>query len=82
MEGALARKQLIEDRAERKEIGAVVGSLAANLFRRHVAHGAENNSGFRALGQRGRVGTGSVRLRHQLGQPEVENLDSSIFREK
>ena len=72
-------KQLVENRSECEQIGTVIGRLTSDLFRRHIADGAEDNSGFRAVGHRGRSRIGSARMLDQLCQTKVENLDSSIF---
>ncbi|MCG3159451.1 MAG: hypothetical protein JMDDDDMK_00440 [Acidobacteria bacterium] len=58
--------------------------FAAHLLRRHVAYGAHNHARVGQRLQRRRFGTYAARqlLRLQLRQPEVENLDAPVFRDK
>ena len=46
LEGPLARRHLVEDRAEGELIGSEVHRLSAGLLRRHVSDGAEDRPGF------------------------------------
>jgi hypothetical protein len=74
LEGALARRHLVEQRPQGELVRAEVSRLAARLLRRHVAHRAED-------GARAR-GSGSAILRRsrlvQLGQAEVEDLHEAV----
>ena len=63
LEGALAGEDLVEDRAEREDVGARVGLLPAQLLGGHVVRSPHHRSAARQLG------------RAQLGEPEVEDLD-------
>ena len=47
LEGRPPVEHLVEHRAEREDVGAVVDRLAAHLLRRHVADGAEHGAGRR-----------------------------------
>ena len=79
-----ARYHLIQHRTEREDIGAGIGLLALQLFRRHVLEGAENHSFF---GEGVVPGLGST-LRKSLGQrygmvheprqPKVQQLGSGL----
>jgi hypothetical protein len=79
LERALARDHLVEENAERKDIGARIGRLARRLFRCHVAGRAQNPA------FTGEIGTRSDRRRraigcrrHDLGETEVEHLDDPV----
>ena len=71
LERPAAGEHLVEDDAQREEVGAAVGALAPQLFRRHVAHRAHQ-------------GGGPSRLRPprqravQRGQAEVEDLHPAV----
>src|SRR5262249_6529103 len=57
VEGALARRHLIEDRAERELVGAEVEWLTSRLLRRHVARRAHDRAGLRrGLDRRWKLG--------------------------
>ena len=77
-ERLLPRHHLVKNRSEGEDIGAVVGGLAANLLRRHVAHGSHYHAGLSSVGDC-RFRSGGVPWLGQLGQAEVQNLDPSIF---
>ena len=72
-------QHFVEDRAEAKQVGAVIGGVSANLFRGHVTNRAQHNARFRAPGQSGCAGTECFRLLDEFGEAEVKNLDAPIF---
>ena len=76
-ERAAAGEHLVEDRAEGEDVGAVIDVLRAHLLGRHVRDGAHHRAGRGGHLLRRRVGI-AVR-RGELGQTEVEDLDSSVF---
>ncbi len=77
-EGPVAREHFVEQRAERKQIGARVDRLSADLFRRHVAHRAHDGTGVGHRGGcRGRFRGAGV-FRQALGEAEIENLDPAV----
>ncbi len=43
--GVMPREHFVEDRAKRKDVGAVVGGFATDLLGRHVAGGSEDPPG-------------------------------------
>src|SRR6266550_3207583 len=53
--GSFARKHLVENRAERKNIGAWIGGFAPYLLGRHIAGGAEDPAGLRVADLLGRL---------------------------
>ena len=76
-------EHLVESHAEGPEVGALVGDLAAGLFRAHVRGGSEDHPGRRCPSEV-RVGEidGSLPLddasggpRRHLREPEVQHLD-------
>ena len=78
--GAIARPsagdQLVEDQAERIDVGPLVGRLAARLFRRHVVERANQRAGHRIDGRaRGRPRDAEV---HQ--QRMVLRIDHDVRR--
>ena len=73
-EGGPPRQRLVEDRADREEIRALVGLLPEHLLRRHVAGRADQEAGARQLRTR-LDGLRHVR-RQPAREPEVEELDS------
>ena len=83
MESTLAGNHFVENRAERKQVGALVGNFPANLLGRHVAGRAHHEASIRDYldggGISGRVGLFGL---SQLGQAEVENLRASVFRDE
>ncbi len=87
LERALAGQHLVEDGAQSKNVGAMVGALAAHLFRRHVADGAHHVTGsgggmLLVHGLQVRMGRSQSVVLHQLGQTEVEDLDAAVIQNK
>ena len=79
MEGPLAREHLVEDRAEREDVGPRVGAPSAHLFGRHVPERPEDDAGLGAGRGRGEIGgLGALLLMRQLGEAEVEDLDAAV----
>jgi len=76
LESALAAQHFVEHGAECEEVGARVNSLAAHLFRRHVADGAHH----RAWVSDGCHGFGGAAARDgRSREAKVENLDVPVF---
>ena len=72
-ECAPAGQHLVEDRAEREEVGACAGRLSAYLFRRHVPGRAHDQI---AIGVGGRGLSVRVGLHRQA---EVQDLDRPVY---
>jgi hypothetical protein len=68
-ECSAAGAELVEDRADCKDVGTRVGRLAPSGFRRHVPDGAVNRP--RLVEIRTEIG-------RQLGQTEVQDLERSV----
>jgi len=87
LEGAVPGEHLVQDDAERPDVGPLVHGLASRLLGRHVGGGAQENTGLGpGLGQGGRPGqvargTGDGVARPRLGQAEVEDLHPAVGRE-
>ena len=77
MERAAAGQQLVQNHAERKDVGAVVRLETAHLFWRHVPDRAHHDAG-RGDGLL-RRGVRAGRVAFQLGQAEVQNLDAVVM---
>ena len=83
MKRAFSGKHLVEDGAERENVGTRVSRLAAHLLRRHIADCPHDSSsvGSRDL-LRGRF-AGSIGFRAgELCQTEIENLGAPIVSDK
>ena len=80
LEGAARGEHLVEQRAEREDVRAVIHRLAFGLLGRHVRDGAHDRAlnRLRALGQYrlAHIG-GAGGAGHQLGKAEVEHLDAA-----
>ena len=79
VEGAVAGEHLVEDRAQREEVGAGVGGETPHLLRRHVPIRADHHAGPR-LGERPRrrqLVAGALGA-DELGDPEVEDLGPPV----
>ncbi len=77
LERATAGGHLIEDRAEREEVGARIGRQPARLLRRHVVDRAEHGPHRRQVSPRGRRGAGRLSaglVVLELRESEVEDL--------
>ena len=77
MERAASREHLVEDAAEREDVGAMIAALPANLFGRHVADRAEHDARFGRGRHRGCVGR-RERVRGLSRQTEIEDLDRAV----
>src|SRR5437588_9646834 len=80
MERAAAGKHLVQNRAERKDVGTMIDSLPAYLFGRHVTHRAHHDTRASIDASRRYIclGFGAFNLR-QLGNSKVENLYAPVF---
>ena len=78
-EGPTAREHLVEDRAERKNVRAMVRGLAAHLLGRHVADRSHDRARL-GRGDGGRGLRAVARAAGDAGEAEVENLDVTGFR--
>ena len=87
LESARAGNNFVEDGAETENVGAMIDDVAAHLFGRHVADGAENRAG-RSGGGRGdggAAGAGTCAEGRLLGQAKIENFyavvvgDENVF---
>ncbi len=79
-----ARCHFVQDDTERKEIGARIQGFAAGLFGRHVGHGADRGAHDGRVEARAGIVGGASRpdLRGELGQPEVQDLHLTAFRDE
>ena len=77
-ERSLAREQLVEDRSEREDVGAVIDRESLYLLGRHVAGGPHDRPGLRVARDRWRhLVARSVGL-DPLGQAKVEDLHVAV----
>src|SRR5208337_4570477 len=74
LKGALAREHFVEDGAKSKDVRAVIGALAADLLRGHIADGTHDNAWFRDAADGARAIFGSLQRLGELSQAEVENF--------
>src|SRR5207249_1753300 len=77
---------LVEDRAEREDVGAVIGVLPLHLFRRHVGYRSHDGAAQRLEGRRIRASSlpwrNHGRIAHQLGDAEVDDLQAALDRDE
>ena len=74
----MAGGHLVEDHAEREEVGAVVGGGHAQLLGGHVGEGADGEA-FLGEGRLGMEAHGlGLLVLAQLGEAEVEDLDPAV----
>ena len=76
----MAAEHLVENRAEREDVRAVIGGLAPHLLGGHVPGRAHDHAGVgRGRGRRELGGLDArFRRKHQLGQTEIEDLDVAV----
>src|SRR5438093_9791441 len=79
VERPLVRYHLVEDCPERKLIGTKIHGSGGRLLGGHVAYGTQNRSRLSQCGLGRRVRTSLADLL-QLSQPEVQDLDATVFR--
>src|SRR2546428_5749913 len=80
MECPSARKHLVKNCSERKDVRAMIDSLSADLFGRHVTDRADYYTGTGVNASRGNVGLllAAISL-YELGNSKVQNLHAAIF---
>src|SRR6266571_3747373 len=80
MERPSARKHLVKNCAERKDVRAMIDSLSADLFGRHVTDRADYYTWTGVNASRGNVRLllAAISL-YELGNAKVQNLHASIF---
>ena len=76
-EGPLSGCHLIEHGSRCPDIAARIGWLTALLFRSHVGHGSGRG---RQIARQGDGGVGIFVWLAELGQPEIENLETTVGR--
>ena len=77
----LSGDELIQDGAEREDVGAMVNIFRAHLLGRHVTDSSHHRASLGALGKR-RFRTRSVFALANLGKAEVQNLHPPLIGEK
>ncbi len=82
LEGAFAREHFVQNGAKGEDVGEVVGRFAAHLLRRHVADRSHHHSRLGLLVQCARCSDGVGLRLGELGQAEVQNFDSPVFRDE
>ena len=78
LERPLAREQLVEDRAEREDVGAVVDRESLHLLGRHVARGPHDRPGLRVARAGWRHLLVGSHCLDSLRQAEVEDLQVAV----
>ena len=82
-EGPAPGEHLVQDAAEREDVGAVVGRVPPYLLGGHVAHRAHNHPRARSVRhRRRRLGLGLLQRRSQLRETEVQDLDDTGARDE
>jgi hypothetical protein len=80
VEGQPPREHLVQHHAVREDVGAVVHREPARLLGRHERGRSQHAPVARHLGGNGlHLVAGLVRVLAQLGQPEVEDLDVTVW---
>src|SRR5215813_3445503 len=80
MKRAPSRQHLVENRAERKNVGTMIYRFAAHLFGRHVANRTYDHAGICIDSASGNFTLRFIPIRlRQLRQSEVKNLYAAIF---
>ena len=74
----MPKDAFIENQPEGELVGAIVNRVSAGLLRAHVPNGPHHDTGSGDLGQGGHLGVDLGRFRHQLGQPEVQDLHKPV----
>ena len=77
LERAASGEHLVEDAAQREDVGAMIAALPANLLGRHVTDRAEHDARFGRGRNRGRVRR-RERVRGLPRQTEIEDLDRAV----
>ncbi len=77
LEGPTPGQHLVQDRPEGKDVGARVGTLAADLLGGHVTERAQHDAGLGGRGQIRLARTDTLRLR-QLREAEVQDLHPPV----
>src|SRR5439155_23157721 len=82
--GALARKHLVKNRPERKNIGTMIGWFSAHLLRRHVADRAHHHAGISINSSRRHFSLRlcSIARACQFRQTKIKDLYSPVFRDE
>ena len=79
LERLLPAEHLVEDEAEREDVGTVIDRMRADLLGRHVGRGAEHHAGLGLVTRDpDERGFGGSHWHRHLGQTEVEDLHASF----